>query len=159
MKLKTILGSAAVAAASAALMSAAPASATTTYSFLDGTYGYFFDIESGPVTTTSSVTPTSCTGGPPCAAVLFTPTTSYDEITLSGGSSFYFAPTAFATPGYYTPLTMGAPASADATAQFSTEITSAAPEPASWAMMIAGVGLAGGMLRYGRRQARSLSAA
>jgi hypothetical protein len=33
------------------------------------------------------------------------------------------------------------------------------PEPSSWALMIAGVGLAGGALRFGRRQQRSLAAA
>ena len=34
---------------------------------------------------------------------------------------------------------------------------SAAPEPAAWALMIMGVGLAGGMLRSGRRQVAALA--
>jgi hypothetical protein len=40
-----------------------------------------------------------------------------------------------------------------------TLTVSTAPEPAAWALMIAGVGLVGGALRLGRRQGWSLSAA
>ncbi len=147
MKIKTILGGAAVAAASAAVMSATPASATATYSFLDGA-DFFFTVASAPILTQTTVAPIVCSVSSACGTVTFTPTTSYDELTLANGSDFYFVPTAFSTFGHYAPLA----GSADTTAQFATEITSAAPEPASWALMIAGVGFAGGMLRFGRRQ-------
>ena len=38
-------------------------------------------------------------------------------------------------------------------------VISAAPEPSAWVLMIAGVGLVGGMLRYGRRGAAGLAGA
>ena len=127
MKLRMIFGAAVVAAASASLISATPASTT--------------------------VTPTVCTDPTVCSSVTFTPGTTSDQLTLTNGEVFYFSPTAFTTFGHYSPLA----GSADTTAEFTTVI-SAAPEPASWALMIAGIGLAGGMLRVGRRQ-NSLSVA
>jgi hypothetical protein len=39
-----------------------------------------------------------------------------------------------------------------------TTFLSAAPEPQSWVLMIAGIGLVGGMMRYGRRSAAAVAA-
>ena len=40
-----------------------------------------------------------------------------------------------------------------------TEVGSAVPEPSLWALMIAGVGMVGGMFRIGRRQGWALGGA
>ncbi len=155
MKSKMILSLAGAVASASLMASAAPASAgvvAVDYSFID--FGsFFFDYTGSEITTTTTVDflPSNLTdacGGAGCGLVTFTPGSVSDEVTLSNGANYFFSPTAFTT----TNAQFAEAGSADTTGQFSTLILSAAPEPSIWALMIAGVAMVGGALRFGGRR-------
>lgn len=87
--------------------------------------------------------------------------TAYTAI-LSGSSNVQlaFANTDGYVPGYLLQTTVNdavcrsTPASCDASFRFSTAAAAAAvPEPAAWALMLLGLGMAGGAMRHQRRRA------
>ena len=144
--------------AGASLFASSASADTITYSFLNQESVYFA-MRGATVTAPTTVTPTFCLTAASCSTVSFNPTSAYDQVTLKNGSSYFFAANAFTTPGYYTSISM--PGAAAATAQFSTQIiraVSAAPEPAAWTLMIAGIGLAGYALRGSRRTVKATGA-
>lgn len=70
-----------------------------------------------------------------------------------GGSLKLIASGVFRITGYDpTPAVVTLTTQADGLTSFSATARSAVPEPASWALMIGGFGLAGGMLRASRRR-------
>ena len=124
-----------------ALMLASAATAEVEYSFLDSDYA-FSDYFSAPLTGTATVAPVF-TNGSFSGDVTYTAGPTADTVSFLS-QTYSFSPTAFTTVGAYKDN--------GGAEQFSTLIlTSSAPEPASWALMIGGAGLAGAMLRYRRR--------
>ena len=87
-------------------------------------------------------------------------------ITQSGGTRYYGLNDVSVTAGTqtldvdgkYTPSTKHPTGVYDGTVQFSPTV-SAAPEPSTWMLMIAGVALTGGALRYSRRNGWASAAA
>lgn len=150
MNLAKAQRSVAMIAAASALMAAVPASATiVVYTFLDPQDAISLTVTTATVMSTETLPSDYCSVPSLCSSITFTPTATYDEVTLLDGSNFYFAPTAFTTvSANFEVLT---PVSANPTAEFSTLIAGSAPEPSTWLMMIAGFGMAGGALRRLRR--------
>ena len=140
-----------VASVAALLGAAVPASATiVVYSFLDAPT-VSFTVTSAIVTAPETLPSDFCSVAALCSSVTFTPTATYDEVTLLNGDNFFFAPTAFSTVSAN--FEQASPASANPNAQFSTLIAfSGTPEPSAWALLIGGFGMAGGVLRFNRRR-------
>ena len=73
----------------------------------------------------------------------------------SGGGLKILAAGTFRIAGYTnTPATLSITTQGNGLTSFSATAVSAVPEPTNWALMIAGFGFAGGMLRVGRRSVR-----
>ena len=165
---------AALLAASAVLASAAPASALAIYQFS----GNFQEGNFVPPNASFTLTPIPFTGTDEtfsasqvnlncgdafvtCNSVTFStdfaPGSDAIEINFTAGNTdettfYYFSPKAFGVDGVY---------NQDAGAFFNnaTLTVSGVPEPASWAMMISGFGLAGAALRRTRNERRIAVAA
>ena len=92
-------------------------------------------------------------GGTPESSVISvasTPMAEYEELDVSG----------LAAGSYYLQVAGTVGASGSGAYSFSAaSAVSATPEPATWALMIAGVGMVGGALRYSRRNGAALIAA
>lgn len=154
-------------AVAATLVVATPAAATVRYDFFTSTSGSRFsltraDFVRGPLFVDVADLD-SClvlSPGPvPCLGAEFTPAdpSGADRLglayrpegTLGGETFFYFPLGAFTRAGVYR----------DTGGFFEAELRvtdfkdGAVPEPASWALMITGFGLAGGTLRRSRRAA------
>lgn len=164
---------AALLAATAVLASAAPASALAIYQFS----GNFQEGNFVPPNASFTLTPSPVTGPDQtfsasqvnlqcgdafvtCNSVTFSTDFSpgFDSIAInfttgSGDQSvyYYFSPKAFGVDGVY---------NQDAGAFFNNATLTVAgvPEPATWAMMIAGSGLAGAALRRSKKDRRSMLA-
>lgn len=140
------------------ILTAIPAAATVVaYTFLDPLDDVSLTVTTAPVTSTATLPSDFCSVPALCSSVTFTPTASYDEVTLLDGENFFFAPTAFTkvSANFETP----APASANPTAEFSTLIAGTVPEPSTWLLAVIGIGLAGGVVRKKRDAVEALTAA
>ncbi len=151
--MRGVLSLATVGLASFALAGALPAaaSAEVAYSFLDVPVASF-TLTAAPITSTETLASDFCSVEALCSSVKFTPTSSYDEVTLLNGSNFFFSPAAFTTFGAY--MEQSTPTSSNAGAEFSNlsgGTTSAAPEPSTWLLMFAGLGAVGLMLRRAKK--------
>ena len=72
----------------------------------------------------------------------------------TGNTAYYFAENAFTTAGSYDSLIFGQDQFAQLTVT-DLNAVAAVPEPATWAMMIAGFGIVGGAMRKTNRRRRS----
>ena len=150
----------------AAVLAASPAAATVRYDFFAATAGSSFsltrdDFITGPLSVDVADLDSCLILGPgpvPCLGADFDPAdlSGADRIglrfrppgTTGAEALFYFPLGAFARAGVYRDTGFS-----DAELRVTNVKDGAVPEPASWALMIAGFGLAGGTLRRSRRAA------